>query len=297
MTTGAPMRHNLSMRTRSMICCAALAALLIPASAGAVGLPNGYPRTIAGTGLADSVTVSRAQATMTLVSGNKVRVTAFTTATTTATGRRLVVVVARCSGSASSPVCKSAASSRITLVPGRTNVQRTFTVTRPVTPPDSLRVMVLVTRTSSAAVPLCSAGMQPGAACKGDSRFALGGDLLLSAGTWRSHLGSRLGTVVTAPTGVTVEKVFFNSRTYAWTATSPATVKAVTTIGYPNQPPARTFTDTLNAGVRKVFDRTPSVGTAFETRAGTRTLLYAASVGGAPMFSMQVPVPPWTNNG
>ena len=55
---------------------------------------------------------------MTLVSGNRVRVTAFTTATTTATGRRLVVAVARCSGSASSPVCKSAASSRITLAPG-----------------------------------------------------------------------------------------------------------------------------------------------------------------------------------
>jgi hypothetical protein len=157
--------------------------------------------------------------------------------------------------------------------------------------------MVLVTRTSSAPVPLCSAGTRPGAACKGDSRFKLGGDLLLSAGTWRSHLGSRLGTVVTAPTGVTVDQVFFNSRTYAWTATSQAAASAVTTMGWPNQKPARTFTDSLKAGVRKVFDRTPGIGTAFETRAGMRTLLYAASVGGAPMFSMQVPVPPWTNNG
>ena len=187
------------------------------------------------------------------------------------------MVVARCSGSASSPTCKSAASSRISLHAGRTTVQRTFTVSRPVTPPDALRIMVLVTRSSSAPVPVCSAGTRPGAACKGDSRFVLGGDLLMANGTWRSRLGTRYGTVVTAPAGVTVDQVFFNSRTYAWTATSQTAASVVTTIGYPNQKPARTYTDALNAGVRKVFDRTPSVGTAFETRAGTRTLLYGAS--------------------
>jgi hypothetical protein len=37
--------------------------------------------------------------------------------------------------------------------------------------------------------------------------------------------------------------------------------------------------------VRKVFDRTPSVGTAFEARAGVRTLRYGTAV------------PRWTNNG
>ncbi len=283
------------MRVRSVICCAVLAALALPAPSGAVGLPDGYPRTIAGVGLADGVNVSRTQATMTALSGNKVRVTVFSTATTSSTGRRLVVAVARCTGSASSPVCRSAAASRISLAPGRTTVQRTFTVTRPRLWPDALRVMVLVTRTSSAPVPLCSAGTRPGAACKGDSRFKLGGDLLMSAGTWRHRLRTRLGTTVTPPTGVTVEQVFFNSRTYAWTATSQTATTAVTTIGWPHQPPGRTYTDSLNAGVRKVFDRTPSIGTAFETRAGTRTLLYAASIGGAPMFSMQVPVPPWDN--
>ena len=205
------------------------------------------------------------------------------------------MVVARCSGSASSPACRSAASSRISLAPGRTTVQRTFTVTRPVVPPDSLRIMILVTRTASAPVPLCSAGTRPGAACKGDSRFELGGDLLMSAGTWRHRLGTRLGTTVTAPAGVTVEQVFFNSRTYTWTATSQTATTAVTTIGWPNQPPGRTYTDTLKAATRKVFDRTPSIGTAFETRAGTRTLLFASSITSAEMFTMQVPVPPWDN--
>lgn len=286
------------MFPRSITLLAALAALaVLPASAGAVGLPNGYPRTIAGVGTADGVSVSRTQATFQLVSGSRVRVTAYATATTTATGRRLVVVVARCSGSASSPECRSTVSSRITLAPGRTTVQRTFTVKRPVTPPDSMRVMVLVTRTSSAPVPLCSAGASPGTACKGDKRFVLGGDLLLSAGTWRSHLGSRLGTVVTAPTGGTVSEVFFNSRRYVWVATSPTDATAVTTIGYPNQPPARRYSDPLKANRHWGFDRTPSVGTGFETRAGTRTLLYGMSIGGASAFSMQVPVPRWDNTG
>ena len=126
----------------------------------------------------------------------------------------------------------------------------------------------------------------------------LGGDLLLSAGTWRSRLGTRLGTIVTAPTGVTVDQVFFNSRTYAWTATSPGrrrppSPRSATRTSRPR----RTLHRHAQGRVRKVFDRTPSIGTAFETRAGTRTLLYAASVSGAPMFSMQVPVPPWTNTG
>lgn len=45
-----------------------------------------------------------------------------------------------------------------------------------------------------------------------------------------------------------------------------------------------------------MFDRTPAVGTAFETRDGVRTLAYAASLGNAAMFSMQVPVPRWNHN-
>lgn len=285
------------MRILLALCCAATAALSLPAAAGAVGLPNGYPRTIAGVGLADSVTVSRTQATMKLVSGNRVQVTVYGTATAARTGRRLVVAVARCSGSASSPTCRAAASSRLSLPAGRTTVQRTFTVSRPAVPPDALRIMLMVTRSSTAPVPLCSAGTRPGAACKGDSRFVLAGDLLMANGTWRYRLGARFGTVVTAPAGVSVDQVFFNSRTYAWTATSQAAATATTTIGYPHQAPARTFTDALPAGVRKVFDRTPSVGTAFETRSGLRTLLYGTSLAGASLFAMEVPVPRWDNNG
>lgn len=287
------------MRTTLACLATSIALLAATATAFAVGLPNGYPRTIAGVGTADGVTVSRTQAAMKLVSGNRVQVTVYATATASATGRRLVLVVARCTGSASSPTCKAAASTRLSLPAGRTTAQRTFTVSRPAVPPDALRVMVLVTRSSSAPVPLCSAGTRPGAACKGDSRFTLGGDLELAAGTWRfkQGTGTRFGTVVTAPAGVAIDQVFFNSRTYAWTATSAAATTVTTTIGWPNQAPARTYTDQLKAGVRKVFDRTPSVGTAFETRGGTRTLRYAASAGGASWFSMQVPVPAWTNNG
>ena len=284
------------MRTFVPVCCALTAALSVPAAAGAVGIPNGYPRTIAGAGLADSVSISRAQATMQLMSGNRVRVTAYSTATTTRTGRRLVVVVSRCSGRASSPTCRATAFSRSALEPGRTTVKRTFAVPRPVTPPDALRVMILITRTSSAPIPLCSAGARPGSACKGDRRFALGGDLLMAGGTWRSNLGTRLGTVVTPPAGVSVDQVFFNSRTYAWTATAQATGTAITTMGYPDQPPPRRFTDALKAGVPKVFTRRPMVGGAFETRAVTRTLRFTSSIGDSSLFSMLVPVPPWTNN-
>jgi hypothetical protein len=125
----------------------------------------------------------------------------------------------------------------------------------------------------------------------------LGGDLLMAGGTWRHRRGTRLGTTVTPPAGVSVDQVFFNSRTYTWAATSQGATTAVTTIGWPNQPAGRTYTDSLKAATRRVFDRTPSIGTAFETRAGTRTLLYAARVGGAPMFSMAVPAPPWNNTG
>lgn len=279
------------MRLRSVITCSALAALALPAVAGALWTPEGYPRSIAGVGTADGVSVSRTQASMALLSGNRVRVTVFATATTASSGRRLVLAVARCSGSPTSPVCRSAASTRISLAAGRTTVQRTFTVTRPVVPPDALRVMVLVTRSSSAPVPVCGAGARPGAACLADRRFVLGGDLLLAGGTWRTRLGTRFGTTVTAPSGVTVDQVFFNSRTYTWTATSQAAASAVTTIGWPNQAPGRTYTDKLKAGQRKVFDRTPTIGTAFETRAGIRTLQFATTIGGKPTFTMQVPVP------
>lgn len=283
------------MLRQALIACCFAALLIAPATAGAVGLPNGYPRTIAGVGTADGVTVTRTQATMRVVSGNRVTVTVYATARTAVAGRRLVLAVARCSGSASSPTCPAAASVRVSLPIGTTALHRSFTVTRPVAPPDALRVMVLVTRSSSAPVPRCSAGTRPGAACRGDSRFVLGGDLELAAGTWRSRQGTRFGTVVTAPASVTFDQVFFNSRTYAWTATSAAGARVTTTMGWPHQAPGRTFTDTLTAGVRKAFDRTPSIGTAFETRAGTRTLQYTASVAGTSWFSMQVPVPPWTN--
>jgi hypothetical protein len=276
--------------------CVAAAALAIPAPAGAVGLPDGYPRTIAGVGLGDSVRVTRTQAQFKLLDGNRVQINVYGTATALRTGRKLVVVAARCKGSASSPTCVAAASSRITLPASRLNVQRTFRIARPASPPDALRVMLMVTRTSSAPVPLCSAGTRPGAACRGDSRFVLAGDLLLANGTWRHNLGTRHGTEVTAE-GIDVDQVFFNSRTYAWTATPSADGTARTTIGYPNQPPARTFDDALRAGVRKAFDRTPSVGTAFETRAGVRTLRYGTAVGEQTMFRMSVPVPRWTNNG
>lgn len=49
--------------------------------------------------------------------------------------------------------------------------------------------------------------------------------------------------------------------------------------------------------MRKVFDRTPSVGTAFETRPGLRTLLYGTSLGAERLFSMEVPVPRRDDNG
>ena len=230
---------------------------------------------------------------MKLVAGNRVRVNVFASASTTAAGRLLVVSVARCTGSASSPTCPAAVSSRITLPKGRTTLQKTFTVARPASKPDALRVMVMVTRSASSKVPFCSAGARPGTGCKGDKRFVLAGDLLMSGGTWRYSPGTRFGTVSTVP-GIQLEEAFFNSRTYTWTHTSAAPAAAVTTIGYPNKPPARTYTDSLRGGVRKVFDRTPSVGTAFERRTSVQTLLYATAIDGTNLFSMRVPVPRWT---
>ena len=266
-----------------------------PATAGAVGLPDGYPRTIAGAGLADGVTVSRAQATMTLVSGNRVRVTAFTTATTTATGRRLVVAVARCSGSASSPVCKSAASTRVRLArpAHRCSGRSRWPPGRParlVARHGHRHPLVFGPRSALQRRHASGRGVQGRQPLRARRR----------PDAVRRHVASSprhaLGHLSRAPAGVAVELVFFNSRTYAWTATSPVATTAITTIGYPNQPLAAR-SPTRSSPRRRVFDRTPSVGTAFETRAGTRTLLYAASIGGSPMFSMQVPIPAWTNTG
>jgi hypothetical protein len=266
--------------------------------AGAVGTPDGYPRSIAGVGLADGVLVTRVQAQFRVRSDGRVSVNAYATATPRSgvAGRRLVLAVARCSGSASSPVCRAAASARWTLSAGRpSSVHRTFVVSRPAAPPDGLRVLALITRSASAPVPVCAAGLEPGARCLTDTRFTLGGDVLLSAGTWRHRPGTRYGTTVTAE-GIAVDQVFFNSRRYVWLATSPREARARTTMGYPDQPPRSVFSTALGAGTPKRFFHTPSTGSAFETRAGVRTLTYTSTVDAQTLFTLVVPVPRWSTS-
>src|SRR3954454_18468091 len=124
------------MRAPALVLTVAIAMLGCTSGAGAVGLPNGYPRTIAGIGVADGVSVSRTQATMRVLSDNRVLVTVYAGATTNASGRRLVIAVARCTGSASSPTCAPTVSSRRSLNKGRTTLQGTYTIPRPAAKPN-----------------------------------------------------------------------------------------------------------------------------------------------------------------
>lgn len=279
---------------------AALVAGASCASAPALPLPNGYPRTIAGVGIGDGVALSTAEADYKVLSGNRVRVNVYGTATADATrsDRRLILVVARCTGSASSPDCPATASLRTSLPRGGTRrVHRAFTVRRPASRPDALRVLWLVTRTSSVPIPTCSAGLPPGRSCLADRRFTLVGDLLLSGGTWRWHQGARYGGGTIPFAGLTVQQVFFNSRTYTWTVGPAAKALIVgTAMTHAGEDPARSYVTTVRTDRATTFRRTPSFGTGFQTRASTQTLVYNAwAVGGAGgIFTFRLPIPKWT---
>lgn len=277
--------------TKSLLAAVTVTAALVPTQAAhAVGSPEGYPRTFAVTGTGEGLRLSRLEVRA-RASGISARVTVRVAGVSVAGTRRMVVTIAPCTGSASSPTCRPAVRHVVTVGTTAFALTRTFTVPRPVARPGALRVQIRATGKTPA--PPCTATRTFGSICQ-DSRFKLSGDLLLNGGTWAFRQGTWWGITAAPPAGVTLDRIVFNSRIYGWAATSPAAASVRTTMGYLGLPPARAYTTGLVAGVPKALDRTPTFGTGFETRAHTSVLDYAAAIDASRLFTVKVPLPRWT---
>ena len=86
--------------------------------------------------------------------------------------------------------------------------------------------------------------------------------------------------------------VKFNSRTYAWGATSQQQVAVSTKIGYEGQAPRWDFSNTMPAGTPFAFRRTPS-SPIYEARPQARAFSLRADIGTQALFTLRVPLPPW----
>jgi hypothetical protein len=259
----------------------ALAALLaLPSAAGTVGIPGTFPRAIVIVGSNQGVSVSRFEVSA-RATGRKVRVTVRVAATGVGHARHLVLAVGpSTAGPPSSPLCKPAATARLTVPTTGVDVTRSFVVPQPARNPDALRVTL-------------TGGGQP---IPYERNHVGGGggtaETLLNGGTWRYRQGTRWGFVASPPAGVVLGGVKFNSRTYAWKATSTSDATAVTRIGYEGAAPRFTFTTALPAGATRSLRHTPS-RPGVDPRPAPRTLLYTADVGAQRMLTVRIPLPAW----
>lgn len=257
-----------------------LALLPLPAAASAVGVPATFPRTIAILGSTGQVHATRFEVTTRAV-GHRVRVKVRVVAAGIGHARKLVVSVGPCTrGTSTSPLCKPTASARVTAGVTPTDVTRTLFVARPAARRDALRVTLTA---AGSPVPFLPERVGGGGGM---------GEILLNGGTWRFRQGTPWGIVETEPTGVVIHRVKFNSRTYAWTATSQAAAAASTKIGYEGQPPRWDFANTIRAATLFTFDRTPS-SPVYDSRPATRAFSFRADIGTQPLFTLRVPLPPW----
>ncbi len=257
---------------------AALVAL--PSPATAVGIPGGFPRAIVIVGSSQGVSVSRFEVSTRAVS-RKLRVTVRVAAVGTGRTRHVVLAVApSTAGPASSPLCRPVATARLTVPTSGVDVTRSFVVRRPAGKPQALRVTL-----TDAGRPV---PWQPNHVGGGGGTA----EILINGGTWRYQQGTRWGFVASPPTGVELSAVKFNSRTYAWTATSPTDASAITRIGYADSAPRFTFTTTLAAGAAASLRHAPS-RPGLDPRPTPRTLLYTADIGAQRLFTVRIPLPEW----
>lgn len=253
----------------------------LPASASAAGLPTTFPRTIAITTDKQQVRVSRFQVATRAVGRAKMRVAVSISARSLSGRRNLLIGVAPCSGgSLTSPSCVPRATSQVRLGQVRTSVSRLFLVPRPSRNRDAVRVTLTVgTRTRD--IPYRTTNVGGGGGT---------GEILLNGGTWRFRQGTFWGLEATPPSGIVVDRVWFNSRRYEWAGTAPAERNVTTRIGYVGQTPRWAFVNTMRAGRRFSFHRTPT-SPIQERRTAPRSFSYVASTANGPLFTMQMPLP------
>jgi hypothetical protein len=259
---------------------ATAALLAVPTTAAAVGIPGAFPRAIAIVGSSQGVNVGRFEVSA-RSTGRKVRVTVRVAAASVDHSRHLVLAVGPCTaGPPSSPLCRPTASLRLTVGRAGIDLTRSFVVRRPARTPDALRVTL-------------TGGGQPVPFLRERVGGGVGtAEILLNGGTWRYRQGTRWGVVATPPAGIVLQRVSFNSRTYAWTATSAGDSTASTRIGYEGIAPRWDFTNALRAGTPFSFRRTPSLP-ALESRPAPRTLSFTADLGTQRLFTVRMPLPAW----
>lgn len=258
----------------------AMAPLALPAAADSLGLPATYSRSIVIADSGQGVRVTRFEVA-TRSAGSKVRVSVRVVAASLAGTRGLVIAVGPCTaGPVTSPLCKPTASARLRIGRAPAQAIRSFLVARPASSPDALRVT------------LTKAG-QPVPFLR--ERVGGGGgtaEILLNGGTWRYRQGTWWGMVATPPTGVALDRVWFNSRRYEWRATSQGGGVVSTKIGYELERPRWDFTNTMRAGVPFSFHRTPSAP-AQSRRLTPRVLAFTADIGRDRLFALRVPLAAW----
>ena len=234
------------------------------------------------TGVKQDVRVSRFDVTTRAAGSTKVRVTVHVGAVSLKGRQPLVIAVAPCKrgDSTASPFCKPAATATLQLGSAPVQATRSFVVPRPARTPDALRVTLTA---GGAKIPYRSLNVGGGGGT---------GEILLNGGTWRFHQGTAWGLTSASPSGVVLDRAWFNSRRYEWGGTAPAVTPVVTTFGYAGAPPVWTFTNTMKAGAPFRFYRTPSRPVQ-DVRKAPREFVYGASVGGAPLFTVRLPLPAW----
>jgi hypothetical protein len=268
---------------RGLLVTAGIAGALgvAPATAGAVGLPPTFPRTIAILGSTPQIQPTRFDVATRAV-GRKVRVTVRVAATSSDAARALVISVGPCTaGTSTSPLCKPTANTRVNVTAKGTSVSRSFLVARPTASRDALRVTLTP---SGVPIPYRPQNVGGGGGM---------GEILLNAGTWRFMQGTRWGVDEPALAGVRVGQVKFNSRTYAWSGLAQADTPIATKIGYEGQAPRWTFPSTMRAGRTYNFRRTPT-SPIQEARTTPRAFAFRADSGAARVFEVRVPLPAWS---
>lgn len=258
-----------------------------------------YPREVAATSTGQGVRLTRMDASVRPI-GRRVRVTVRLSGASTAGTRKLAITVAACTvtkktyknsyeapDAPSRPTCKTGiALGGITVTEAPFSATRVFTIPRPAANPGALRVAAFVGATSSLSVPACR-GYREICGVKAT------GELLLNGNTWRYRPGTWWGIVAQPPTGVTLDRIIFRSRSGGWVTTSAAAAKVLTTWGYAGRPPAKSQTTPLPAGVQKVLRRNSTFGGEFQSRTTIRVLDYAAAINGQRLFTVKLPLPIW----
>lgn len=255
--------------------------LALPASASALGLPTTFPRTIASTSERQQVRVSRFQVATRAAGPTQMRVTVRVHARSLSGRRSLLVGVAPChGGSLTSPSCVPSATSRLMLGQVRVSATKTFLVARPSRSRDAVRVTLSAgTRKSDIPYRTTNVGGGGGTA-----------EILLNGGTWRFRQGTFWGFEAKPPSGIVVDRIWFNSRRYEWSGTAPRQTSVATQIGYFKQQPTWSFETTMWAGTQVRFRRTPT-SPVQERRSSPRSFAYRADVATGPLFAMLMPLP------